>query len=212
MEMDYLAAEDALEQAERIAWAQKDWDTLARLYMPLQEAHRQKRQRCGEGIVCLDLWAQSPEDELNADRILERYPHGQLLVAGWKSIAPPIAVRQKAKEQGLYVETFLGAVESDSIRIAPTDNSLNENHTLVLDISQIPRGSQRGTAQTFALTMGWWEQLHLPFLAAADAEVAPVRKMQGYRQTIAVDYACELAHQKLSDTARELARQKAGRS
>src|SRR5256885_16243037 len=88
MEMDYLAAEDALEEAERIAWEQQDWDTLARLYMPLQEAHRQKRQRCGERIVCLDLWARPPEEQLDADRILEQHPHGQLLVAGWGSIAP----------------------------------------------------------------------------------------------------------------------------
>jgi hypothetical protein len=52
--------------------------------------------------------------------------------------------------------------------------------------------------------MSIWERLHTPFLAAADMRVDPVQKMEGYRQAIRVDYACELAHQKLSDTARTL--------
>ena len=55
--------------------------------------------------------------------------------------------------------------------------------------------------------MALWERLYAPYLAAADAEVDPVAKMEGYRQTIRVDYACELAHQKLSDVAKALARQ-----
>jgi hypothetical protein len=52
--------------------------------------------------------------------------------------------------------------------------------------------------------MALWERLHVPFLAAADAEANPLRKIAGYRQTIEVDYACELAHQHLADVAREL--------
>ena len=39
-----------------------------------------------------------------------------------------------------------------------------------------------------------------------DAEPDPVRRMQAYRATIEVDYACELAHQKLSDVAHAMAR------
>ena len=54
-----------------------------------------------------------------------------------------------------------------------------------------------------------WERLHTPFLAAADAQSDPVAKMEGYRSTIRVDAACELAHQKLSDVAREMARKAA---
>ena len=34
----------------------------------------------------------------------------------------------------------------------------------------------------------------------------PVQKINHYRRTIRVDYACELAHQKLSSVARELGR------
>ena len=49
--MEYLEAERTLAAAEEIAWWARDWDTLARLYMPLQEARRQRRQRCGEGII-----------------------------------------------------------------------------------------------------------------------------------------------------------------
>jgi hypothetical protein len=59
--------------------------------------------------------------------------------------------------------------------------------------------------------MSIWERLHAPFLAAADMQVDPIQKIHAYRRTIEVDYACELAHQKLSDTARQLARQRRGR-
>jgi hypothetical protein len=52
--------------------------------------------------------------------------------------------------------------------------------------------------------MAMWERLHAPFLAAADAESDPLRKMAAYRETIRVDAACELAHQKLSDVAKRL--------
>ena len=43
-------------------------------------------------------------------------------------------------------------------------------------------------------------------LAAADATSDPLQKIEGYRTTQRVDYGCELAHQKASDMARELAR------
>src|SRR5262245_66303003 len=78
-----LQAERILADAERHAWEQRDYDSLARLYMPLQEARRQRRQRCGEGVVCLDLVAQGPHDHLDGRQVLENYSFGQLLVAGW---------------------------------------------------------------------------------------------------------------------------------
>src|SRR3954463_15550597 len=88
MATNYLAAEKILIEAERVALEQNQFETLARLYMPLQEARRQRRQRCGEGTVCLDLIAQGPDDEISAPRILDKYPFGQLLVAGWGTIQP----------------------------------------------------------------------------------------------------------------------------
>jgi hypothetical protein len=54
--------------------------------------------------------------------------------------------------------------------------------------------------------MAIWERLHAPFVAAADAQTDPILKMEGYRTAIRVDPACELAHQKLSDTARMMMR------
>src|SRR5438046_594463 len=79
MRTEYLQAEATLADAEARAWAARDFDTLSRLYMPLQEARRQRRQRCGEGIVCLDLFATGPHDDLDARHVVENYPHGQLL-------------------------------------------------------------------------------------------------------------------------------------
>ena len=79
--------------------------------------------------------------------------------------------------------------------------------SLVLPVGELPRGSRAGTPETFGEVMALWERLHGPFLADADAQADPVRKMEGYRTTIRVDYASELAHQKLSDVARQLLRE-----
>jgi len=209
MAMDYLRARQTLESAEAAAWDLRDWDTLARLYMPLQEVHRQIRQTCGEGMVVLDLWAASPGERIDAEEILKKYPQGQLLMAGWESIEPALAVRRLARQRSLYVETFLAwshATEQGvSIVMAPTADA-SAYPLPEYKAEEIPKGARKGNSQTYALVMGWWENLHRPFLEAADKENDPVAKMEKYRKTIEVDYACELAHQKLADAARELAR------
>jgi hypothetical protein len=74
--------------------------------------------------------------------------------------------------------------------------------------NELPRGARTGTWQTYAEVMGMWERLHAPFLASADAEADPLRRIEAYRRVIRVDYACELAHQKLSQVAHDLARER----
>lgn len=225
IETRYLEAEATLVRAESAALASADWDRLSRLYMPLQEARRQRRQRCGEGVVRLDLIAENVGDAIDARHLVENYPHGQLLVAGWGTVEPAAALRRMAVDRGLYLETFLAAVspveQSRLIFIAPFEDAplpgvggrTREELTarvppgcLVFTEGELPRGAVRGTPQTYGHVMAIWERLHAPFLAAADAEPDLLRKVELYRRTIAVDYACELAHQKLSAVARELAR------
>src|SRR3954447_22313272 len=232
MAMEYLQAEATLAEAERRAWAARDWDTLARLYMPLQEARRQRRQRCGEGVVCLDLLAQGPGDSMDARHVVQNYPHGQLLVAGWGSVAPALGVRELQAQHALYLESFLAAVYPVEVGGAETGRAVvivpladvalpdpqprpidelvrrAPPHSIVLAASELPSGDRRGDTKTYAEVMAIWERLHLPFLAAADMQADPVLRMEGYRKTIRVDYACELAHQKLSDAAREMMRGK----
>ncbi|HSZ58725.1 MAG TPA: hypothetical protein VK797_23855, partial [Tepidisphaeraceae bacterium] len=82
---------------------------------------------------------------------------------------------------------------------------LPENCILLRE-DELPRGPRKGTFETYGRVMALWEKLHAPFLAAADAWTDPIAKIEAYRKTIRVDYACELAHQKLSDAARELPR------
>jgi hypothetical protein len=227
METKYLEAERALAAAEREAWAGRDWETLARLYMPLQEARRQRRQRCGEGTIALDLIATGPDDRVSGLHVVENFPHGQLLVAGWGTIEPALRVRKEQAAHGLYVETFLGAVFpvgggrraiaivplEDAALPEPVDRTLDElidllpPHSIVLPEAELPKGSRRGDTKTFAETMALWERLHGPFLAAADAQQDPVLRVEAYRKTIRVDYASEFAHQRLSNTAADLARQ-----
>ena len=220
---DYFGAEKLLMRAELFAWNARDWDTLSRVYMPLQESRRQRRQRCGEGIVKLDLIARNTQSPLEPEQITARYPHGQLLVAGFGSIEPAVSVRRIAWEQGLYLETFLGAVypvnDSFVVAIVPTaDISLPPvdgrpldrllltlpPFSIVLSESDLPSGERKGTDATYAQTMCLWERLHLPFLAAAEQTSDPVRKMAAFRRVIEVDYASELAHQHLSLTARKM--------
>lgn len=227
MEMRYLESEATLARAEREAWAMRDWDALSRLYLPLQETRRQRRQRCGEGVVCLDLLAQGPDDAIGPMHIVQNFAHGQLLIAGWGSVEPALRVRELAAHHELYLETFLAAVyPTDEERIiaivgfpdvrlpepAPTPLrdlvQLLPAHAVVLKESELPTGSRRGTPQTYGQTMALWERLHQPFLAAADQQPDPIRRMEGYRTAIRVDYACELAHQKLSDVARGMMRPK----
>jgi hypothetical protein len=226
MRTDYLEAISTLAAAEQAAWAAKDFDTLARLYMPLQEARRQARQRCGEGIVRLDYIATGPDDTPDAERLLSDVPHGQVLVAGWGSIAPAVRVRQLAAEREQYVETFLAVVYPTDLgrravvivpmaaetpppveaRSVEMLSALLPPHSLIFDVDELPPGSHRGDTQTYARVMAMWERLHRPFLAAADADRDPLQKMADYRTTIEVDPACELAHQRLSDVARSMRR------
>jgi hypothetical protein len=223
MDTRYWEAERTLAKAEAAAWDARDFDTLARLYMPLQEARRQRRQLCGEGIVALDQVAEGPGDHVDPRHVIANYPHGQLLVAGWGSIAPAVGVRALAAANGLYVETFLAAAypmgAGKAVVIVPTEDvalppvaetSIDQliaklpAHCIVLSENELPKGIRKGNTTTYAEVMALWERLHLPFLAAADMTVDPLAKMEGYRHTIRVDYACELAHQKLSDTAKAL--------
>jgi hypothetical protein len=221
----YRQAEATFVQAEALAQAANDWDSLSRLYMPLQEARRQRRQLCGEGIVRLDLLSRGPDDIIDPARVLEQCPHGQLLVAGWGTLEPARRLGQLATERELYVETFLAAVypagDSKVVVIAPeadtplppagsdVDGWQFEN-CLTLRAAELPAGEVVGTPQTYGKVMAIWERLHAPFLAAADSAPGLLDRVAGYRRTIRVDYACELAHQKLSDVARTLAREALG--
>lgn len=227
---DYIEAEKELKFAEREATARHDWDSVSRLYMPLQEARRQRRLRCGEGVVCLDLLATGPEDFIQGQQVVDNFPHGQLLVAGWGSIEAALEVRRLQPKYDLYVEVFLGAVYplaggNTVVAIVPDGREVLPDATprsagalrellpkgsLIIPASDLPEGSSRGNAESFGRIEAMWEQLHLPYLAAADAIEDPLHRIEAYRHVIEIDYACELAHQNLARAARELARQAVG--
>jgi hypothetical protein len=222
MRTEYLAAEATLAGAEAEAWERKDFDTLSRLYMPLQEARRQRRQKCSEGVVCLDILQRSPEDALDPKQIVAQFPNGHLLVAGWGTLAPAMEVRRLQGERRLYAETILACVYpaagSFSIAIqpfpdpgpkaAPAGQHLIpvQDHSIILHESGLPRGAGPATAESCGQVMALWEMLSDPFMRAADAEMDPLKKIELYRKAILADYACELAHQKLADAAKELAK------
>src|SRR5688500_12978839 len=174
MRTEYLESEATLAAAEVEAWGRRDFDTLARLYMPLQEARRQRRQRCGEGVVHLDLISGGPHDVVSGRRVVEDYPFGQLLVAGWGSIAPAIEVRQLQREHDLYVEPFPSAAypvtDGRAVVVVPTESanlpdadatrtieqlrSLVGDDALIFRESDLPRGPMKGDTKTYATVMG----------------------------------------------------------
>jgi len=215
--MRYLQAEKTLAEAEELAWNARDWDSLSRLYMPLQESRRQRRQRCGEGKIQLDFIARDAADAPDGAAIARQIEHGQILIAGWGSIQPAVNARQAIAELGLYLDIFLAAVypmgEGRIIVIVPTANIAMPAtapmqpdvlmrqlpvHSIVLSDSELQ-------TRTYAATMALWERLHAPFLAAAGFAPDAVQKIDAYRETIGVDYACELAHQNISNLARKIA-------
>jgi len=225
---DYWQAERLLEQAEAVAYAKRDWDTLSRVYMPLQESRRQRRQLSGEGAIDLSTRiARSADDLLDAESTVTTTPHGQLLIAGFGTIAPAIAAREIVRERMLYLDVFLGAAYSVGGSVAvlivprhdiavppPGEYSLDDlirrapPHSILLPAHQLPVPQPRGDTKSFAYTMDLFEQLHRPFLAMADAASDPEQKIALYRATIEVDYAAEFAHQRLSNIARDLSRQR----
>jgi hypothetical protein len=226
IDMRYLDCQRTLVEAERLAREREDFDTLARLYMPLQECRRQRRQRAGEGVVRLDFLAAAPSDELDAQRIARDVPHGQLLLAGWGTLAPAARLREIAARDALYLDVFLAAAfpiagGGRAVVIAPTDDVRLPApdpmpidalllglpaHCIILRDAQLPPGPRPGSPQTYGEVMALWERLATPFLAAGDMLMDPIRKIEAYRRAICVDYACELAHQNLAAVARQLDR------
>jgi hypothetical protein len=89
------------------------------------------------------------------------------------------------------------------LKILPIADSYDD--AIELKIEELSKGRQRGTAQSYGLVSSLWESLHGPFLAKADAEKDPIRRIEGYLKTIQVDYACEFAHQRLAEVAKGLA-------
>ncbi len=226
---EYVEAEQALIRVETEASKLRDWDTLARLYMPLQEARRQRRQRSLQGLFCLDLASEGPDDHIEGRHILENYPHGVLLVAGWGTIEPALQARKLQARFKLYADVLLGAtypligggnvivvIAHEHAILPPVcPRRIDEvggvmpPHSLVFRQEELPGGPRHGTPELVSRVQRWWEQLHWPFIVDARA-VRDLRKRIGaYRRAIEVDYGCELAHQELSDTAHQLARAEA---
>lgn len=222
---EYALAERTLAEAERLAWQRRDMLALSRLYMPLQEARRQKRQRSGEGCIRLDIVPRGPEERIDPLALVEQYPVGQLLVAGWGSLAPAIEIRRQAAQRLMYLEVFLGAAfpTTDGLVVVvaplpatplpdPSPRTPAELAAmlppgcLLLGMRDLPVGQHRATAELYSLVMTMWERLHAPFLSAADAQDDPLRRIESYRLAIEVDSACELAHQRIACLAAELAR------
>jgi hypothetical protein len=223
---EYVEAEQVLIRAESEALKLRDWDTLARLYMPLQEARRQRRQRTLQGLFCLDLISEGPDDHIEGRHVLDNYPHGTLLVSGWGTIEPALQARKLQARFKLYADVLLGATYpliggGQVVVVIPHEHAIlppvcprrlgeiggvMPAHSLVFREGELPEGPRQGTPELISRVQGWWEQLHWPYMVDARDTRDLRRRIGAYRRAIEVDYSCELAHQELCDTARQLTR------
>ena len=101
--MDYLECERLCLEALAQARAARDFERLARILLPLQEARRQRRQiAMDSGVTVLG------EPRLAPDEIASRHGRGALLL-----LSPPYergdeqAIRSVARQRGLMVEVLL---------------------------------------------------------------------------------------------------------
>jgi len=198
-------------------WSKSEFETLSRLYMPLQEARRQRRQRCGEGnrLLRFDLLKvlaiQIPVQRVLGEvffRPASSSPAGPAFNPHWKYAG-------FSRSSTCNVETFLAAVypttEARIIAIAPENSPLASSrsasariapaapppaHAFLFAATASQGVLARALYQTYSQVMSMWESLHAPFLAAADAEPDPIKKNHAYRRTIGVDYACEFGPSK----------------
>ncbi len=99
---DYLESERLCLQALAMAHEQRDFDTYARILLPLQECRRQRRQLAADaGVFVL------AGDKLSPVQILERHPVGCLmLVDPPYTAADEKAVRDLARARGLMIEVL----------------------------------------------------------------------------------------------------------
>jgi len=227
MACDYLQATHLLAWAESVAYKARDFDSLARLYMPLQEARRLTRQRCGEGAFCLRSASTVPLRDSVFSRSMNQPLHGQFALGGFADIRPSVRFRHNFHKHALYADTFLTAryfISNEMIVtvIAPLETTKiprRQRFRSVQDLARelppecvtllgkdIPPAQQLGDNHSFAFTMALYERLHYPFLARARATADPIARLEAYRTVIRVDYACEFAHQELSKLASQLAR------
>ena len=101
--MDYLTCEALCTRALAMARQAKDWDSFARILLPLQESRRQRRITAAGGTIRLGttLLAGEPVewlDTVDAACIVLTHPHDR---AGAERL------HEAARKQGKYVEVLL---------------------------------------------------------------------------------------------------------
>ena len=89
-------------------------------------------------------------------------------------------------EERLGVLREADAIVQEEVRRAGLERELWQAFAVLLPVRTV---GVMGDFRTYAEVMGLWERLHTPFLAAADMQADPVKRMEGYRTAIRVDYA-----------------------
>jgi hypothetical protein len=102
----YVAAQQHLEAAERLAWRQRDLASLARLTLPLLEARRQIRHNAVDGTLVIDDPARPGAEARLSAEFLEQ-PAGTILLVGRRQRRLAAGVQYAQRRTGRCLEALL---------------------------------------------------------------------------------------------------------
>jgi hypothetical protein len=120
----YVAARSDLQAAEAIAWREKDFRSLARLYLPLLEARRQIRYNAAEGAVVICPPGLSQTAEQRALRNFLRADSGTILLGCAAGCGPAGAcrlaesVQYASRRTGRWLEALLLIDHGGEVRLS----------------------------------------------------------------------------------------------
>ncbi len=207
--MDYLTCESSCITSLAMARAASDWDTYARVLLPLQESRRQRRMIASEGRVRLGFANESHDDVSAMDtlkagcvlltppytpqfarRLHDTARHGRRMVE-------VLYAHRSADQRSWVLESFAGPRVTCAVPAPPTEWS---------DRWLIP-------GQTQAIASGktpadWFldaaEALGDAAMKTVDAPLGHERRIEQIEACLSVTDTHEILHQRLAQAARAM--------
>lgn len=229
----YIAARQALEGAEAIAWRSGDLQSLARLYLPLLEARRLIRYQAAEGRLVVDV----ESDPLSLNGCLKEFlflagEAGTLLVSGsvpWAAAACR-EVRRASQRTGGRFEALIVHRQGGAAHLAsPSEKtsaagipivwtsdtsaavgaSTDPALTIPLPPPDVYEGSKGLGAMARESLIIAWEALALRWQRRhpLTRRAGPWEELAWLRRTLWIDPACEPVAMRLMSVAEAILRQ-----
>ncbi len=221
----YVSARQYLESAENMYWRKGDFAALARVYLPLLEVRRQLRQLAVDGVILIGEAGQAVQDRVMIKSLLAA-PCG-VIVAGTGAAARQIIMHSRRTGR-VYDSLVLvrgkthislcaahDSVAAAGLRVTVPQSSkelVNPEINADMLIPLPPAGAYRpGTprhAQARESLLIVWEALALKWQSRHQAAPEPRAELNGCRNALAIDPACEPITMRLITLAEKMAKLK----